>query len=151
MSLQQVPENLKNLLETSNDSFVQSVKGFNQRAGGVTPAQLAALEKVYARESLPKREGSPVTEAGVYETPEGIFRVKKSRRRCRFYALRVTATSAEYEASAILRVFAEDKMTVARAEELSLAWGQCIVCGRELTHPESVKRSIGPVCYKRLA
>jgi len=26
----------------------------------------------------------------------------------------------------------------------------CRVCGRRLTHPESVKRGIGPVCWARI-
>lgn len=27
--------------------------------------------------------------------------------------------------------------------------GQCACCGRELTNPESIARSIGPICYER--
>lgn len=154
--LMQVPQVIKSFLETADDDFVQSVKAFNARNGGVTANQLSALEKMYFRASYVapppiEREGNLVSEVGVYESAEGIFRVKKSRQSGRFYALRVTESSAIYEARAIHNLRAEDKMTVARAEELSLAWGQCIVCGRELTNPESVKRSIGPVCYKRLA
>lgn len=26
----------------------------------------------------------------------------------------------------------------------------CRICGRRLTHPKSVEREIGPVCWKRL-
>jgi hypothetical protein len=42
------------------------------------------------------------------------------------------------------------RLTIDQAEALSLSIGACIVCGRKLTDPNSVRKSIGPVCIKRL-
>lgn len=44
----------------------------------------------------------------------------------------------------------EHRMSAEQAEEMSANVGHCILCGRTLTDPTSVARSIGPVCINKL-
>lgn len=34
--------------------------------------------------------------------------------------------------------------------DMNVSHGTCAVCGRRLTNPESVRRGVGPVCYRRM-
>ena len=99
---------------------------------------------------------NPITEAGMYRKDGVVFRVRKTREGNRFYALRYVPEGADakarfvYEGGAIRRLSADDRLTLAEAQELGHQWGQCCVCGAELTDPKSVVRGIGPVCAKRV-
>jgi hypothetical protein len=88
---------------------------------------------------------------GLYETPAGeIFRVKISQQG-RPYAMRVVLPSPvtfEFAPGAVAKLTADMRMSLERAEALSIEFGQCMVCGRELTATDSVKRGIGPICRK---
>lgn len=56
-----------------------------------------------------------------------------------------------YAGAMIYKLTDADKISVAEAEKRSLALGFCIVCGKTLTAPDSVAKSIGPVCIKKFA
>jgi hypothetical protein len=108
----------------------------------------------------------PVTEIGIYEVNDKIYRVKRSKRTNGLYAsvliytvgeaLRLTAAGStikaeyEYAPGALKFLSADDRVTGARAEELSIVFRSCIVCGRTLKAAKSVARSIGPVCFKKV-
>jgi hypothetical protein len=110
---------------------------------------------------------TPVTEAGIYETPDGkIYQVKWNKTKTNLYAkvldmtvteaIRLTAAGTKikatyvYEAGAIHKIDAAWKITGPRAEELSIVFTSCIVCGRTLKQADSVKAGIGPVCRKKV-
>lgn len=99
----------------------------------------------------------PVTQPGVYETPEGdVYVVQPNQSKTRLYAKRwirsdTTHAHLEYEAGAIYRLHPINRVSLERGMELSVGFGACCVCGAVLTDPKSVDRGIGPVCRKRFA
>lgn len=100
---------------------------------------------------------------GVYELPTGeIYVVKKTRDGLRLYAKKlveikgerlthadtVVKIEFEYVSGAIRSIHLEHRMSVARAEELTLRYGRCLNCGRALKAARSVRAGIGPICIK---
>lgn len=108
----------------------------------------------------------PVTEPGIYEFQDKIYKVQRTRDKQRLYAKvlamtigeakRLTATGStvksEYVyAPGVFRLIdARHRITGERAEELSIIFNNCIVCGRHLKAADSVKAGIGPVCRKSI-
>lgn len=103
---------------------------------------------------------------GVYEVNGEIFNVKWNQRKTNLYAQRLVelpqvdrlAESGdtvhfefEYAPGVVGRLRPHHKMSIERAEELTIRYGRCLVCGRRLKDAESVKRGIGPVCRKTFA
>lgn len=91
------------------------------------------------------------TEEGMYETGEGIFRVRRSQAG-RLYAKTLDPSTGDfaYEEAAIYRLTDTDRMTLDRAREIGKMFGRCCVCGAELSDPKSVENGIGPICMKRV-
>lgn len=148
-----------------------AVEMLRLRAEGGTLSKQEASDAINWFKGLPYKISAtpagapvfPVTEPGVYETPEGkIYQVKWNRGKTNLYAKVLTMTSGEaarltatgatvkaeyvYEAGAIRKISATDRITGERAEELSIVFSNCIVCGRHLKAADSVKAGIGPVC-----
>lgn len=103
--------------------------------------------------TIPARgRGPEVTVAvGMYERPDGkIFLVKKAQKKEHLYAMLVEIVDgkrvATYAPGSIHTLTADMRMTIERAEELTLAMGSCIACGRTLTNGKSVTLGIGPIC-----
>jgi len=97
-----------------------------------------------------RREGTRSTagqleEDRLYEVDGEIYRTVMSGAG-NLYAKIWTTDGWEYAAGAIRNIRPEHRMTVERAEELSVRFGRCIRCGRVLTAEASVARGIGPVC-----
>lgn len=159
LNLNLVPSVVRPFLENADDDFIKSLKDYEARNGGLTDKQHAALiknffEACYVAPAAPKaseRTGSPVETPGAYETAEGIWRVRLNKDDRQPYAEKITQGKAEYIKGAIFRIFAEDKMTEERAQELSVAWSECIVCGRTLTDPKSIAQGMGDTCKKNQA
>lgn len=111
-------------------------------------------------------EGALVSEVGIYETETGrVYKVvrggsgflyAKVLNKLVGEAQRLTEAgttiNAEYvyEKGAIGQIRAHHRVSVQRAEQLSILFTQCIVCGVRLKAAQSVQRGIGPVCYKRI-
>jgi hypothetical protein len=136
---------------------------------GVTKGDASAMiewlfqapRKQTAAESAPV--GEPVAEAGIYERDGVAYKVQKSAAG-RFYAKvlvingakrltevgEVISASYEYEAGAVNRISAADKVSPERARELGTLSSVCVVCGTKLEDAKSVERGIGPVCAKRI-
>jgi len=89
---------------------------------------------------------------GMYRTPDGeIYRVQASRETGRLYAKHLDLINGfEYEAGAIFKITASDRMTLEQAKLFGVETGFCCVCGILLTDPKSVQAGIGPVCAKRV-
>lgn len=104
----------------------------------------------------------PVTEPGLYEHDEKIYQVKRSKTSGNLYAKVLTMTIGEamrltasgstvkaeyvYAPGAFREIDASNRITGERADELSIVFSNCIVCGRHLKAADSVKAGIGPVC-----
>lgn len=127
--------------------------------GALSVKQLLALlngmERDSQREQTPA-PAKPVSEEGMYRTDGTVYRVKRTKDGERLYATRfvpdatVKSERFVYDKGAIHRISADDRMTPEQAEELGALYGVCVVCGAELTDPDSVARGIGPVCRKRV-
>lgn len=89
---------------------------------------------------------------GMYRTADGeIYRVQASRETGRLYAKHLDLINGfEYEAGAIFKITASDRMTLEQAKLFGVETGFCCVCGILLTDPKSVQAGIGPVCAKRV-
>jgi hypothetical protein len=55
-------------------------------------------------------------------------------------------SDGEYAPGLIFQLKAEQRITLARAQELGRTNGRCIRCHAKLTDPKSVTTGIGPVC-----
>lgn len=102
---------------------------------------------------------------GIYETPNGeIFKVKKGRSGSNYAMIMLAINStrltksgdvihAEFKyrnwANDIRKLKPEFKVSLARAEELSLRFNHCIACGHSLKVAKSVILGVGPVCRKK--
>ena len=127
------------------------------RFGELTVRQLEAVERSIGQDAERQNAPSdPVTEVGMYENAEGIFRVKKSRESGNLYAMRFDPNGATksdrftYERGGVRKLSASDRMTVERARTLVVEMSMCCVCGADLTDAKSVAKGIGPVCEKRV-
>lgn len=103
---------------------------------------------------------------GVYEVNGEIFNVKWNKTKTNLYAQRLIERPGvnrltesgdevhfefEYAPGVVRRLQPHHKMSIARAEELTLRYGRCLVCGRHLKATESVRQGIGPICRKTFA
>ena len=59
----------------------------------------------------------------------------------------IASGAATPEHKATLNAIAQDPSKVAK--EYGMETGQCCLCGRELTDPESIKAGIGPICASK--
>jgi hypothetical protein len=97
----------------------------------------------------------PVT-PGIYKLGDDIVKVNASRSTGRPYATVLTRVDGEnrgtfeYAPGLIRKLTPEHRLTLAQASEFGHLYHFCACCGRELTHPESVKAGIGPVCRANL-
>jgi len=99
---------------------------------------------------------------GVYELGGEVFVVQMNRARTHLYAKRAVEAPSdrlnlagepikiryEYAPGVVKRLRPEQQMSLGRAQEFLLRFGQCIRCGRHLEVKASVERSLGPVCVK---
>lgn len=93
---------------------------------------------------------------GVYSWNGRLYRVVKRRTDNRRLDVHLIDTTGEkptsYRAGPGAQRGVRDsghRLSVAEAAEYGLETGWCIVCGRRLTDPKSVKAGIGPVCITR--
>ncbi len=146
------------LTEQRWSAFAQSLASAYARYGRLSDKQEASArsmyEKAQARQAGRQAQApaNPVTEVGMYRLGDNIYRVKMSQAG-RLYAMRFTPEGASrfsYEGGAIHRLSADNRMTVADAQEVGAQVGMCCVCGRDLIVAENIERGIGPVCARRV-
>ena len=114
--------------------------------GGLTIE--GASELITQLFATPRKDS--VTSVGMYRNAQGvIFKVQLSSAG-RFYAKQLNASGRgfTYAQGAISTLSDSDKMTLEQAREFGVLTGNCCVCGRELTDPQSVAQGIGPVCAR---
>jgi uncharacterized protein DUF6011 len=119
-----------------------------------------------AFKATPERTGTQVTEPGLYEHGDLVYKVQYNKSKTNLYAMVLDTTMTEarrlteagttikatytYDKGAIFKISAEHRITGERASELSFVFSNCLVCGRKLTDAQSVARSIGPVCINKV-
>jgi len=137
------------------NAFFTSVLNGYDRFGRLSDKQLDAVERNMNR---PARvvQANPVSEIGMYRKDGVVFRVKRSRQSGNLYAMRynplapVKSERFTYERGGLFRLSADDRMTLAEAQDAGHEFGICCVCGAELSDPNSVARGIGPVCARNI-
>lgn len=87
---------------------------------------------------------------GFYLCNAGAFKVKASKSTGNLYAMRLDTETGkfEYDKGAIFNLRPETRMTKDQAAAYGRKTGNCMICGRQLTDPASVKAGIGPICIK---
>lgn len=139
--------------------FAQDI-AYQFHTKGLTPKQENAIRGMYAKcqaKAQAKAEApapvSPVTEPGMYRQDGVVYRVKVARGSGNLYAMRYVPEGGErfvYAPGMVRRLSATDRLTLDEAKALGHEFGQCCVCGAELSDPKSVAAGIGPVCAKRV-
>lgn len=105
--------------------------------------------------AAPSSGGSPVTEDGMYLTPDGtVYKVQVAHHGSgNLYAKRLVVEdgtgSFEYERGGLRKLRAEWKMTLEQAKKFGQLYGICCVCSAVLTNETSIAEGIGPVCAGR--
>lgn len=117
-------------------------------------------------QSEPRRDTlDPDVTAGIYRTNGTVYVVKPNKQGTRQYAKRLVEIGGQrvtdagtfvnidfvYEAGAIYRIAASDRLPADEAAELSVRYGRCLMCGRPLKAATSVARAIGPVCWGKIS
>jgi hypothetical protein len=109
-----------------------------------------------ARRSAYDTRGTKVTEAGMYLHRGTAYKVVQSKETGNLYAKALIKALGDdgkyawqYARGAMAYLKAEDKMTREQAQAYGHQTGVCAKCGAELTHPVSVERGMGPICYGR--
>lgn len=140
--------------------FAQSIAiQFFQHKGRLTPNQENAIRAMYAKVNAKKADAvvvaEPVSEVGMYRKDGVVYRVKKARGSGNLYAMRycpdvIGGDRFVYVAGAVRRLSATDRLTLEEAKAIGHQYGQCCVCGADLSDPKSVEAGIGPVCAKKV-
>jgi hypothetical protein len=140
-----------------------SVEEFEAMAGALKDA--GALTKGFVSERLTEYKGAELratkhAEPGYY-VHEGDFHVVvRTKDKKRVYAKTLTKVGSsetgktkfawEYNPGMGAKVAFMTPLTLEEAAKFGHLHGQCLICLRQLTDPESVKAGIGPVCASKL-
>jgi hypothetical protein len=129
---------------------VDSLEDF--RNSGMTKGQASeTIDKLFGFPFKTRAQNSdPVTEPGFYEHDGVIYHVQWNQSKTNLYAKKNTGRW-EYAKGAMAFLHASEKIDLARAESLSLAWGRCIRCNKTLTRTQSVQRGMGDICASYFA
>ena len=109
---------------------------------------------------LPKlKSPDGVVEPGFYLMGDTVYKVRWNMSKTNMYAVVLTKLANpdghkkakwDYAAGMMAKLKSHMKLTVEQAAALGHENGYCMICGIELTNPESVARGIGPVCIKKI-
>jgi hypothetical protein len=100
---------------------------------------------------VPAGAPAAVLEAGYYQRAGQVYKVQIARGSGNPYAkaLGIDGRFA-YAPGAVRELRPEHRVTLEQAREWGKINGRCLICGRELTNPESIEYGIGPVCRTRI-
>ena len=154
---------------------VQPCLYIGMNASNATPAQLSYIAKLAAAAGVDANEVTTKSEASVeidrlkkaggdtrrqgpaVELEEGmyiaagrVFRVIRGKTGGNLYAKELLDGAFVYAPGVIRDLTPDHRMTLEQAASIGHLTGQCCVCARTLTKPESVTAGIGPVCSGRL-
>lgn len=130
--------------------------------GGRDGTASAAIDALLDSPSRPAERTVEISEIGVYEADGVVFVVKRARESGNLYAKRIreiggsriteagtfVAVEFDYDPGAIFGLRPEHKIDGERAKALTIRYGFCIVCQRDLKAGESVLQGIGPKCVE---
>lgn len=111
----------------------------------------ALIDVLLDQPKVPAQESEEQIVGGIYEDGDDLYRVYFGRESGRMLAKKVTIEEdgATYTyAGAASRVLSEQakRLPVEEVGSLGIVAGNCLICGRDLSDPESLDRGIGPIC-----
>lgn len=110
-------------------------------------------ERIEEYKACPKRPETSVAE-GYYTTDGLYYKVVLNKAKTGSYAKQLILVEGkakwEYAKGAVNSLRGLTPLSVEEAAAWGHLHGQCIICCRPLTDPESVMAGIGPVCAKKL-
>jgi Family of unknown function (DUF6011) len=144
------------------EDFLEMVQAW--RDGDVLTAGFVS-DRIDEYRTLPFRPTSATkVEPGYYTLGAGYIKefyvVVETKDKQRTYAKQLVKTETlygtivwdwEYVRGAVSKLRGLTPLTLEEAAEWGRLHGQCIICQRALSDPESVQRGIGPVCQKKVA
>jgi len=86
---------------------------------------------------------------GIYRNDKGTFKVYKARSGSHLLAKKLIDDEWIYQGAANRFVKAAEKISIEEAKEYGKRTGNCMVCSRELTNPDSIEAGIGPICASK--
>lgn len=101
-----------------------------------------------------KQTTRPLATPGYYLHGEDVYQVVLTKDKSRTYAKRmvIDGNKGRWEYAPGVGALLADMvpLTAEAAGALGQVTGVCMICGAELTNPESIERGIGPICASRL-
>ena len=150
--------------------FMQAMRKAAEADRPFSRAMIDAILRCKARQAPAADSGGPVrplvSEPGMYRTADGqIWKVQRTRDgRKHLYAKKLVQICGrrlneaddivrfefQYDAGAVSRLQADDRMSLDEAKAFGIRYGVCCVCGAWLKDATSVELGIGPVCGRRV-
>jgi hypothetical protein len=129
--------------------FTPDAPPLQKRDASAVIDTLMSLPRYMSTEEKERR--AAITE-GFYRVGDDFIRVKVSRSSGNPYGMLLNRETHKFEyAPGVLKgVSPDNRLTLEDAAAYGINSGYCLICSKELTKEESVKRGIGPVCAKRL-
>lgn len=98
----------------------------------------------------PEDKDRGLVENALYKREDAVWKISRSRTSGYLYAMRRNSSGGwDYSPGDTKRIKPEERMSLEDAAAYGKTTGQCIVCGRELTDPNSIAAGIGPICADR--
>lgn len=157
---------------TGLDALVADIENLSTKmASGLITVLKAAPPKNVAKvtsphglaEHMPHLYASTVTapklreeaKVGYYIQGERIFHVRWNKAQTHTYAEELIRAGGKaswrYQRGMGAELASMPPLSIKEAARLGKRWGICVVCGRHLSNPESVKAGIGPICAGKLS
>lgn len=99
----------------------------------------------------------PRVEPERYELKPGEFHSLNGRvyktilsQQGRIYCKELVGERWIYAPGVSTKIHINSRITLEKAKEYGRQTGNCLICGRELTNPNSIANGIGPICAGRL-
>lgn len=101
---------------------------------------------------LKERSAPNLVGEGFYLHNNSVFRVRISKSTGRAWAARLDPDSGkfDYAKGVVFELKDSMRLTLEQAAKLGAKWHRCVVCGKDLTHPDSTRRGMGPYCANKL-
>ena len=117
------------------------------------PKKATKMASPYCEPTRPVPADKPITKGkiiaeGIYQDGDKIVRVRKAQAG-HLYGLVWDGTEFKFVSGAMRGMTSDMRVTLEQASEFGKTTGTCMMCGRELTNPESISRGIGPICASR--
>lgn len=116
---------------------------FPQQGGFGGPTQ----DEIVAKQWVDRLKG---IEEGFYALSEDeIYMVVRSKAGRLYAKIHNGDGRWDYSAGSITKLEPKMRMDLDAAKNYGKETGQCLVCGRTLTNPDSIEAGIGPICASR--